>query len=57
MEIYIGNGEYADAPGDDPAEAYDAWLERISEDDEYVDEQGLLDDDGPDDWYDEDDDG
>ncbi|NJL70273.1 MAG: hypothetical protein HC888_01080 [Candidatus Competibacteraceae bacterium] len=55
MEIYIGDGEYADAPGDDPADAYDAWLEKISEDEDYVDEQRLGSDD--DDWYDEGDDG
>lgn len=51
MQIYIGDGEYAESPGEDAEEAYDNWLfhiaresddpepEEVPEDDtEYVNE-------------------
>jgi len=47
MQIYIGDGEYADSPGEDPEEAYDNWLFHIAresddpepeDDTEYVNE-------------------
>jgi hypothetical protein len=46
MQIYIGDGEYAESPGEDAEEAYDNWLFHIAResdapedtDDEYVNE-------------------
>ncbi len=30
MQIYIGDGEYAESPGEDAEEAYDNWLFHIA---------------------------
>ena len=32
MQIYIGDGEYAESPGEDAEEAYDNWLFHIARD-------------------------
>jgi hypothetical protein len=61
--IYVGDGEYADAPGDTPEEAYDAWLnalaatddddEEAEDDEEYVDERLIEDEDFDEDFDDD----
>lgn len=45
MEIYIGDGEYADSPGDDAEEAYDNWLFHISRESDEPDHDNETSDD------------
>jgi hypothetical protein len=54
--IYVGDGEYADAPGDTPEEAYDAWLAALAATDDDDDEEGEDDEEYVDEGFIEDED-